>query len=171
MSLKYSAKSEERFVNTKNKVSDQILAPFLEAKVEDLPPLQQFIVPLLCPPRFCPITPRSLGRLGLAAMRLQLTVQRHGLPPTQILWTVGAAAKPPNVALATTITICQFLEQVNEIIPLEADEWGLEDYAVEVRGFECLHFSELSQVLREDDEVWYRKPPLPLLPIDNTVKD
>ena len=87
-------------------------------------------------------------------MRLQLIVQRHGLPPAQILWTVGAAVKPPNGAPGTSITISQFLEQVNEVIPLEADQWGLEDYAVGVQGFECLHFSELSQVLKEDDEIW-----------------
>ena len=82
-------------------------------------------------------------------------IQRNGLPTTQILWTVNQSVKPPSAAPGgTSITISQFLEQVNEIIPLEADEWGLEDYAVEVQGFECLHFSELSQVLKEDDEVW-----------------
>ena len=53
------------------------------------------------------------------------------------------------------MTVSQFLEKVNDVIPLESEDWGLEDYAVEVRGFECLHFSELGQVLREDDEVWY----------------
>lgn len=52
------------------------------------------------------------------------------------------------------MTIAQFVERVNDIIPLESDDWGLEDYAVEVRGFECLHFSEVGQVLKEDDEVW-----------------
>ena len=88
-------------------------------------------------------------------MRLHLVIQRNGLPTTQILWTVSQSVKPPKAAPGgTSLTISQFLEQVNEIIPLEADEWGLEDYAVEVEGFECLHFSELSQVLREDDEVW-----------------
>lgn len=87
-------------------------------------------------------------------MRLQLIIQRHGLPSAYIIWTVGAPATPPTGAPSTSITISQFLEQVNEIVPLEADQWGLEDYAVEVRGFECLHFSEISQVLREDDEVW-----------------
>ena len=86
-------------------------------------------------------------------MRLQLTVQRHSIPPVKVLWTVGAT-RPTADAPGASFTISQFLEQVNEIIPLEADDWGLEDYAVEVRGFECLHFSELNQVLKEDDEVW-----------------
>ena len=84
-------------------------------------------------------------------MRLQLAIQRHGLPIVRILWTVGSS-NVPNEAVSTTIS--KFLEQVNEIIPLEADDWGLEDYAVDVHGYECLHFSELSQVLKEDDEVW-----------------
>ena len=84
-------------------------------------------------------------------MRLQLNIQRHGLPPANVLWTVP----PPAVAAGAGTTISQFLEQVNDVVPLEADEWGLEDYAVEVKGFECFHFSELNQVLREDDEVWY----------------
>lgn len=86
-------------------------------------------------------------------MRLQLTVKRHGLPPFHVLWKVGDVRLPQATA-GNSITISQLLEQVNDVIPLEAEDWGLEDYAVEVRGFECLHFSELSQVLKEDDEVW-----------------
>lgn len=87
-------------------------------------------------------------------MRLRLTVQRHGLPPVQILWTAGEVIRPPYVAAGNSVTISQLVEQVNDVLPLESEDWGLEDYAVEVRGFECLHFSELSQVLKEDDEVW-----------------
>ena len=40
----------------------------------------------------------------------------------------------------------------------QAGDWGLDDYTVEVRGFECFHFAELGQVLKEDDEVWYTAP-------------
>lgn len=86
-------------------------------------------------------------------MRLHLTVQRNGLPAARILWTTGG--QDPAHSSAETATISQLLEQVNDIIPLESEEWGLEDYAVEVGGFECLHFQEASQVLKEDDEVWY----------------
>ena len=86
-------------------------------------------------------------------MRLQLTVQRHRLPPVKVLYHVGSV-RLTSTATGPNLTISQFLEQVNEVIPLESGCWGLEDYAVEVRGFECLHFSELSQVLKEDDEVW-----------------
>ncbi|KAL8986308.1 MAG: hypothetical protein Q9205_000194 [Flavoplaca limonia] len=88
-------------------------------------------------------------------MRLRLTVQRHGLPPARVLWTL-AAVRPPYSAAGPEPTVAQLLEQVNEIIPLESEDWGLEDYAVEVEGFECLHFSETSKVLKEDDEVCIR---------------
>ena len=88
-------------------------------------------------------------------MRLQLTVLRHGLPPVQVLWTSESTVRTPLVAAGNSITISQFLEQVNEVLPLESEDWGLEDYSVEVRGFECLHFAELNQVLKEDDEVWW----------------
>ena len=61
--------------------------------------------------------------------------------------------RSPYAAAGASATISQLLEQVNEILPLESEDWGIEDYAVEVGGFECLHFSELSQILKEDDEV------------------
>ncbi|PGH06257.1 hypothetical protein GX51_02454 [Blastomyces parvus] len=70
------------------------------------------------------------------------------------------------------LTIAQLLEDVNEVIPLEthveedigsgggigggAGQWGLEDYAVEVMGFECLHFMEVDGLLRDGDEVVIR---------------
>lgn len=83
-------------------------------------------------------------------MRLHLTVQRHGLPAARILWTTAGLGPVQSSAG----TISQLLEQVNDIIPLESEQWGLEDYTVEVGGFECLHFHEANQVLKEDDEVW-----------------
>ena len=85
-------------------------------------------------------------------MRLLLIVQRQSLPPVQVLWT-ASGLRPGLAANAANLTIAQLLEQVNEVIPLEAEFWGLEDYAVEVRGFECLHFAGLDQVLKDDDEV------------------
>ena len=84
-------------------------------------------------------------------MRLLLNIQRHELPPTKILWNISSTPAPEGAGL----TISQFLEHLNDVIPLEANEWGLEDYALEVRGFECLHFTELHHVLKEDDEVSY----------------
>ncbi|OKL58652.1 hypothetical protein UA08_06195 [Talaromyces atroroseus] len=124
-------------------------------------------------------------------MRLRLTIIRHGLPATRILWTVASSAatttttargvpasavastRVPNVAYGDEgCTIAQLLEDVNEVVPLEtaisggastlgeSDElggqWGLEDYVVEVDGFECLHFMHVDGLLRDGDEVVIR---------------
>ncbi|KAL8871420.1 MAG: hypothetical protein Q9174_002744, partial [Haloplaca sp. 1 TL-2023] len=88
-------------------------------------------------------------------MRLQLTVQRHALPAVRILWTTELTG-PLSSSTGPGTTISQLLSQINDIIPLESEDWGLEDYTVEVRGFECLHFSETAEVLKEDDEVIVR---------------
>lgn len=84
-------------------------------------------------------------------MRLSLRVQRHGCPPIDLLWTI----KQPRGH--TSPTISQLLEEVNQRIPLEAQGWGLEDYVVRVGGFECLHYSEVDDVLRDGDQVRYEK--------------
>lgn len=121
-------------------------------------------------------------------MRFHLLIQRHGLPATRILWTTTAsapshsrgpdssvksgptqtnppapAAVPGNGNLNGEYTIAQFLEDVNEVVPLETEtglfdneysgQWGLEDYVVEVGGSECLHYMEVEELLRDGDEV------------------
>ena len=82
-------------------------------------------------------------------MRLRLSVQRHKLPATNILWNV------PSNASTQAYTIARLLEDINAILPLEAEHWGLEDYVVEIDGFECLHFSPVAQSLKDDDTVSY----------------
>lgn len=82
-------------------------------------------------------------------MRLRLTVQRNSLPATNVVWSV------PDINSAQAYTITRLLEDVNHIIPLEAEQWGLEHYVVEVGGFECLHFMPVAQALKEDDLVSY----------------
>lgn len=82
-------------------------------------------------------------------IRLRLAVRRNGLPDTNVVWPVALGSNP---------TIAKLLEQVNDIIPLESGEWGLEDYAVELQtstgsAFECLHFQPIRDVLKEDDQV------------------
>ncbi|KAG8533683.1 uncharacterized protein KY384_001424 [Bacidia gigantensis] len=85
------------------------------------------------------------------SMRLRLTIWRHGLPPASILWSLA-----PPLVTGASYTISQLLEQVNESIPLEAGDWGLEDYTVEVEGFECLHYADVSHLLKDDDNVHIR---------------
>ncbi|KAJ9668470.1 hypothetical protein H2201_001518 [Coniosporium apollinis] len=83
-------------------------------------------------------------------MRLRLSIQRHGLPTAEVLWAIR-----DDQAQAIS-TISQLLEQVNDIIPLESEDWGLEDYVVQVNGFECLHFSQLGQIIKDEDVVSIR---------------
>lgn len=114
-------------------------------------------------------------------MRLNLVIQRHGLPIVRILWntsqpsSLGQSGANSVVLLSSRsqnatygsggYTVAQLLEDVNDVVPLEtADtsvglnnepcgQWGLEDYVVEVGGFECLHFMEVESLLRDGDEV------------------
>ncbi|KAL2003054.1 hypothetical protein VTN02DRAFT_5132 [Thermoascus thermophilus] len=79
------------------------------------------------------------------------------------------STRTPNAAFSSgAYTIAQLLEDVNEVVPLETHrhpggrndesggQWGLEDYVVEVGGFECLHFMEVEGLLRDGDEVVIR---------------
>jgi hypothetical protein len=83
-------------------------------------------------------------------MRLRITVRRHGLPEMPVILPVDIQTSTP--------TISKLLEEVNDIIPIESGDWGLEDYAVEVKGnngvnYECLHYQEVGKVMKEEDEV------------------
>jgi hypothetical protein len=83
------------------------------------------------------------------SLRLRLVVRRHALPEDRVVFAVRLDTDP---------TISNLLEQVNEIFPLESNDWGLEDYAVELRdangrGFDCLHFQQVSAILKNDEEV------------------
>ncbi|KAK0653069.1 hypothetical protein B0T16DRAFT_444130 [Cercophora newfieldiana] len=85
-------------------------------------------------------------------MRLRLVVRRHALPEVRVVFCVQLENDP---------TIANLLEQVNDVIPLESTEWGLEDYAVELRdpaghSFDCMHFQQVSVVLKNDEEVFIR---------------
>ena len=82
-------------------------------------------------------------------LRLRLVIQRHELPEVRIIFSCKIDNDP---------TVAGLLEQVNEVVPLESRDWGLEDYAVELRkengaAFDCLHFQEVADVLSHDEEV------------------
>ncbi|KAI9643979.1 hypothetical protein NHQ30_007331 [Ciborinia camelliae] len=96
-------------------------------------------------------------------MRLRLTVRRHNLPDCHIIWDVNTSTSAP--------TVLELLDQINEVIPIESTEWGMEDYAVEVKGkegvnYECLHFQLVGKVMKEEDELIIR----PLLTHDLRVR-
>lgn len=86
-------------------------------------------------------------------MRLRLVVRRHNLPETRVLFSVSLDDDP---------TISQLLEQINAVIPLESDHWGLDDYALELRtspdgaAFEALHYQHVAAILQHDEEVYIR---------------
>lgn len=83
------------------------------------------------------------------SLRLRLVVRRHALPEVRIVFPLQLDNDP---------TVANLLEQVNDIVPLESNDWGLEDYAVEIRdpsgnAFDCLHFQQVSAILNNDEEV------------------
>ncbi|KAK1982263.1 hypothetical protein LZ30DRAFT_590909 [Colletotrichum cereale] len=85
-------------------------------------------------------------------LRLRLVVRRHGVPDVKLLW---------NAIADEDLTISKLLAQINEVVPLESGEWGLEDYAVELKdvsgdAFECVHYHLVSKVLKDDDQVLVR---------------
>ncbi|KAF4553506.1 Hypothetical protein D9617_7g032340 [Elsinoe fawcettii] len=74
-------------------------------------------------------------------MRLQLEICRNRLPAVKILWQTDEE----------TIT-SQVLSDVDVCVPLQSEEWGLEDYVLETAaGFEALHYQKVGDVVREDD--------------------
>lgn len=83
-------------------------------------------------------------------MRLRLVVRRHALPDVRVVFSCKTENDP---------TIANLLEQVNEIIPLESNEWGLEDYTIELRqkdtgtAFDFFHFQQVADVLKDDEEI------------------
>ncbi|APA07561.1 hypothetical protein SS1G_00933 [Sclerotinia sclerotiorum 1980 UF-70] len=96
-------------------------------------------------------------------MRLRLNVRRYNLPDCPIIWNVNTSTSTP--------TVSELLDQINDVIPIESTEWGMEDYAVEVKGkegvnYECLHFQPVGKVMKEEDEVIIR----PLLTHDLRVR-
>ncbi|EME45899.1 hypothetical protein DOTSEDRAFT_70054 [Dothistroma septosporum NZE10] len=79
-------------------------------------------------------------------MRLRLRIERNEIPTANVLWTIDDTTERRQ-------TIAQFLNKVNERIPLEGETWGLEDYTVSVGGYEALHYSEVGTTFQHEDEV------------------
>ncbi|CCX11533.1 Similar to hypothetical protein [Tuber melanosporum Mel28]; acc. no. XP_002840981 [Pyronema omphalodes CBS 100304] len=84
-------------------------------------------------------------------MRLRLQIFRNGLPVVKLIWETTARLQP-----GTDEIVSNLLASVNEIFPLEGSTIGLEEYVVELDGFEVLHFQELSTVFKNDDTVTIR---------------
>ncbi|RYP10163.1 hypothetical protein DL765_008196 [Monosporascus sp. GIB2] len=86
-------------------------------------------------------------------IRLRVVVQRNGLPEDRFMLPLSVEDDP---------TVAKLLEHVHSnYFPLESDQWGLEDYAVYRQSsdgtrFECLHFSAIRTLFRDDDRVLIR---------------
>ncbi|KAG5919842.1 hypothetical protein E4U61_000541 [Claviceps capensis] len=85
-------------------------------------------------------------------IRLRLAVRRHGVPEVKLVWPCERSAD---------LTIAKLVASVNEVVPLECSEWGLEDYTVELVGadgdsYECLHFQLVAQILKDEDQLIIR---------------
>ncbi|KAJ4124294.1 hypothetical protein NW768_009653 [Fusarium equiseti] len=85
-------------------------------------------------------------------IRLRLVIRRHAVPEVKLVW--------PCIA-NDDLTVSKLLALVNEVVPLESADWGLEDYVVELAdgkgdSFELLHFQPVGKVLKEDDQVLIR---------------
>lgn len=80
-------------------------------------------------------------------MRLALEVIRYQLPTIKVLWQVN----PEH-------SIAEFLHSLDQSIPLETQDWSLEDYAVEtVQGYEILHYYLIGDILKDDEHIRFVK--------------
>ncbi|KAF1985572.1 hypothetical protein K402DRAFT_421863 [Aulographum hederae CBS 113979] len=84
-------------------------------------------------------------------MRLLLTIKRHALPDLELVWIVS---EDPGVK--SNLTVARLLEQINPIVPLESDHWGLDHYVVSLGAYECLHFNLVHDLFKDDDCVTIR---------------
>jgi hypothetical protein len=83
-------------------------------------------------------------------MRLRLIIQRPELPPVKLLWDTESSFYASDSRLVSTL-----VSRVNDVFPLLFDNTGLslDNYVVELDGFECLHFQPVDKVFRDGDEV------------------
>jgi hypothetical protein len=82
--------------------------------------------------------------------RVKLKIQRNRLPDVDILWPLKEQDGRQQC------TISSLLTDVNNSVPLESGDWTLDQYLVELDGFECLHYQFLSDVLKDGDNVTIR---------------
>ncbi|KAL1897273.1 hypothetical protein Cpir12675_002377 [Ceratocystis pirilliformis] len=88
-------------------------------------------------------------------MRLRLVVRRAAAPDSRLLWNVPDQVDYP---------VSQLTAQVHTVLPLYSEanpSSTLEDFVVELidkngGSFECLHFQQITDVLKEDDQVLIR---------------
>jgi hypothetical protein len=85
-------------------------------------------------------------------MRIFVTILRNCLPATEVVWAL------PEIELGngngtSHFTIAKLLASISGTVPLESEEWGLEDYLLEVGGYECIHYMPAEKLLKDGDHV------------------
>lgn len=90
-------------------------------------------------------------------LRLRVSIQRNGVPEVKLVWPC---------ARSHDLTVSKLVTQINDVVPLEGGEWGLEDYVVELSdgkggSYECLHFQQVALILKDEDQVLYVCPLAP----------
>lgn len=81
-------------------------------------------------------------------MRLRLQIHRNQLPVVKLLWETTEWVKP-----GTDHIVSNLLAAINEVFPLDSSSWGLDDYVVELDGYEVLHFQNIESVFSHNDTV------------------
>lgn len=66
----------------------------------------------------------------------------------KLLWETTEWVKPGSDHMVSSL-----LAAISEVFPLDSSLWGLDDYVVELDGYEVLHFQELESVFSHDDTV------------------
>ena len=83
-------------------------------------------------------------------MRIRLCIVRPDLPPFRIWWPLQQ-----KLSTSPKLSISNLFADVNDTFPLDQSNLGLEDYVAELDGCEVLHFSPITDVLRDGDELTY----------------
>lgn len=81
-------------------------------------------------------------------MRLRLQIHRNQLPAVKLLWETTEWVKPDSDPIVSSL-----LAAINDVFPLDGPSVGLDDYVVEVDGYEVLHFQDLKTAFSPDDTV------------------
>jgi hypothetical protein len=111
--------------------------------------VQRRATPTSTTPTSPPQTRRGHLRAAALTMRLRLHIVRKDLPARKVLWT--STSPEPSVG----DDVSSLLRSINGVIPLQSANCRLEDYVVELDGFEVLGFQKVSAVFEKDDVVVY----------------
>ncbi|KAF3934179.1 hypothetical protein ABW20_dc0105050 [Dactylellina cionopaga] len=83
--------------------------------------------------------------------RARLVISRPDVPQVRILWPLDA-----KLSQNPRYSVYDLLTDINDIIPLDNRNLGIEDYVTELGGCELLHFMPIGQLIGDNDELTIR---------------